>query len=130
MINECVDSYFTAWILHDSLAIKRLFTPEATYNIKPRKRVLKGQEEICAYWDRNKERQDNLTVEWTIIQLSKKRAKSDFTAIFFDNVDQQHQTITGTIKFLFNTKGQIVALSETYKKIIILLETNAPQNMP
>lgn len=125
MLNERVDRYFTAWLKHDSLSIKGLFTSEATYNIKPRKRVLKGQDEICAYWDRNKERQDNLVLEWIVIKSNRKQVKSDFVATFFDNIEQQHQCIRGTIQFIFNAKGQVVDLSETYEKIIISDKVNS-----
>ena len=123
MQDKRVDNYFKAWLSYDTMLLTQIFSPEATYDIKPRERVLIGQDEICRYWKRNKDRQKKLDVQWDVINSTQDQAISKFLANFIDIAEQQNQSILGVIHFLFNKNGQIIALSETYTKTVNSFES-------
>lgn len=108
--------YFRAWKDHDLSAISLLFSSNAKYKILPKRRVLQGLSSICNYWKRNQKRQKDFSVSWNVISSSKNYVQVKFGAEFYDNEEDQRQSVTGKIEFFLDNSNMVVILSEDYRK--------------
>jgi len=115
-----VNDYFRAWIKFDKQLVRKLFDENAKYVIKPSNKVLHGHPEIISYWERNKKRQRNLKIRWGIISYNNRKIIIRFKAIFFDLEDNESQLIKGIINLYIKGNGKIFMLSESYRKISLL----------
>lgn len=113
---ETVSKYFLAWQDHNLSLLRQIFDSNAQYTIVSKNLVFNGIEEICKYWQRNKERQQNLRVIWWILNVEESSVRCKFIATFYDNQEQQQQEISGLITYRLGREGIIISLSETYQK--------------
>ena len=111
-----IQDYFVAWQEHDLRLIGKIFCPDATYVIGPRKKVLNGVGEIIQYWSRNRKRQQNVKISWSTVKMLQQTAQVLFLAIFFDSEERENQVVEGTIRFDLTKTGMIRNLSESYIK--------------
>ena len=111
-----IASYFKAWKEYDVALISTIFAAEASYEIIPRNRILKGSGEICEYWKRNQKRQRDIFISWDILQEKEDLVSVSFRARFYDVEEKEQQQIVGDINFIFNN-NIIQHLSERYDKM-------------
>lgn len=109
-----VREYFNSWQTYDLKKLRRVFLSDAQYK-RSSKKTLVGIKSIESYWIRNRKRQENLTVQWSIIYAKNNHVKVNFQATFFDQNMQHHNTISGVINFKF-IDSKISLLYETYQK--------------
>ena len=113
-----VDEYFRTWEESDFSSLVVLFSPDATYEILPIGKTLKGHAEISEYWKRNKNRQKSLSLWWKTISFSSKHIEVIFIAEFDDCEELERQKIVGEIFFSIVGNATIKSLTETYRKYI------------
>jgi hypothetical protein len=116
---RAVDSYFRAWQTHSVSDLQGVFSEEAKYEIIPIDKTLVRLKEIREYWSRNRERQRDLSVEWSIESLSGRLALSSFVAKFYDIEECESQIISGRIVFVLSRDWKIAYLSEIYDKEVL-----------
>ena len=113
-----IEEYFRIWKTYDLLGIIQLFDDNARYEINSIQKILNGIDEICEYWKRNAQRQEELELFWDILSMEKSYVKVYFIANFYDNEEKEYQKIKGNIKFHLNDhNNKIILLSEFYRKI-------------
>lgn len=110
--------YFTAWRNYDMELLKFIFTPDAKYIIRNKKRVYNGIQDITAYWSRNKRRQQALNVHWHIVKSGMHFEIVEFTAFFQDVEKWEMVKVNGQIIFEYNAKNKITVLTEAYRKSV------------
>lgn len=111
-----ITKYFESWRNYDINLLQEIFDPSAKYCIKNKKRVYNGIEEIVAYWNRNKDRQRNLSLMWNILKCEKMYGCVSFHAVFFDIEEKNTNIIDGIIRIHVSENNRIVVLSEEYSK--------------
>ena len=123
---KIVNNYFRAWQNYDITLIKRIFDYNATYRIiKHIPKTYLGIDSVIDYWERNKNRQAAIRINYRIKSISGSIVYVVFKAYFFDVEERQDQLVSGFIEFKIR-KNQIVSLKENYKKQILSIcqETN------
>lgn len=111
------DKYFTSWRTHNWSMLERITEPEISYEIRS-KRTLQGHRELEEYWQRNAERQDQLTVNRHFLGAGPNWSSYCFHSRFYNTVKQEIQTVFGHIVFSFSDDGKISRLVETYTKFV------------
>lgn len=110
-----VAKYFIAWKEYDMDLLRDIFFSTAKYVIRG-KRTYYGIEEIVQYWERNKKRQKDIQLYWKILNTSFHCEIVEFGAYFWDLEEEVYTKINGQIIFKYNSKNQIIKLTEAYKK--------------
>ena len=121
--------YFTAWQNYDIELLRYIFTPDAKYVIRNRKRVYYGIEDIIEYWLRNKNRQRDLRVHWHIVKSSARTEVTEFVAFFQDIEKWEVAKVHGQIIFEYNAQNKIALLTEAYRKSVRVM-TGSKQDTP
>lgn len=112
-----IADYFRAWQTHDLGAIRSLFTPNATYEIRSPKgiRTLRGLEAFVDYWRKNA--RDQRGVKWVVkpSTVNQSEACLDFPwSATFERIDNNLQyALTGRMR-LYLAGRRIESLSEQY----------------
>jgi len=107
-----IDKYFDAWERQDAALLDEVFSNDASYIISQKCRNIKGIDQIKAYWERNSNRQRNLSIirkSITFLDYS----LSYFEAHFLD-VFEGIQCVRGLI--LTISSDNIHTLIEVYCK--------------
>lgn len=125
---EVIKNYFLAWETYDDDLLKEIFESKATYHVRPRKKIYTGIDEIIGYWDRNKKRQKNINIFWSVKESSFVSTIVYFHTKFFDVETKKVTHINGTIIFKFNSNNKITLLSEGYKKRLMEPIKEYPNN--
>lgn len=110
-----VEKYFIAWKNYDIDLLRNIFSSSAKYIIRG-KRTYYGIDEIIKYWERNEKRQKKIQLYWKILKSSSRCEIVEFGAYFWDLEDKVYTKINGQIIFKYNSKNQIISLTEAYKK--------------
>lgn len=119
-LNDLVEGYFQAWEHYDISHLRRIFAPEASYEIRNKHQTFHGIEQIAAYWLRNQRRQQNLILIWDVVDIRGDWIQAWFQANFYDSEERSQQTVTGNIEFIVDRwSRKITQLSETYVKEIV-----------
>lgn len=116
--DNVIRQYFEAWRTHDIELLREVFDPSCLYVIN-NKRILRGIEEIQAYWLHNASRQRNVHSTFEFLDRSTSNATFQWHAEF-DRIDTNDHRILegqmytefrdGIISFLFETYSQQVSL--------------------
>ena len=112
-MSSTIEKYLRAWKSHDTSLVRELFDVSAVYDIAG-KEPLRGIEEICRNWERNKRRQYNLKI-FPPLKLSDTQNTCSFVfcARFTDLEEKERQTAYGRIE-LQHRDGKILTLTESY----------------
>jgi ketosteroid isomerase-like protein len=110
---RALEDYFDAWLRHDVNLVQRTFAEDATYEIRPRNRVLSGRQAIGDYWRRNAGRQSRLTLQWTTLDSRPDYARARFSARFHDLETNSPVAVAGEMQ-IWVRGGRIERLSEDY----------------
>ncbi|MEP3784486.1 AAA family ATPase [Ascidiaceihabitans sp.] len=97
--------------------LESITDPEISYEIRS-KRTLHGHGELEEYWQRNAERQDQLTVNCHFLGAGPNWSSYCFHSRFYNAIKQEIQTVFGHIVFSFSDEGKICRLVETYTKFV------------
>ena len=115
-LNNIVTKYFDAWLRYDTCLLKEIFDPSANYIIRNKQYTFSGINKITNYWLRNKGRQRNLSLIWSIVRFEEKHCAVVFQAKFYDIEEDDMNVINGVIDFFMTNTNQIGVLSEEYSK--------------
>ena len=110
--------YFTAWQNYDMKLLKFIFSPDAKYIIRNKKRIYTGIIDIAEYWTRNKKRQRDLTIHWRVLKSGIRFEIVDFTAFFKDIEKWETVKVNGQIIFKYSAMNKISVLTEAYRKSV------------
>ena len=116
--DDCITGYFLAWLSYDLELLRFVFAPDAKYIIENKDRVYEGHAEIEKYWIRNKNRQRDLSLSWTIEERTDEYVSVKFNAQFYDIEEAERNTIDGNGFFCFDKNNRITVFREEYIKII------------
>jgi len=115
--SEIVAAYFEAWRSRSTEQVQQIFSDNAEYLIKvDGKKSYLGIDEIKQYWRKNAERQQDLTLDYQIIESRAHDILIVFFANFTDVDERQRQLVNGAISMEISTfePKKICRLTEWY----------------
>ena len=115
---ELINKYFKAWINYDIVLLNEIFESSAKYIIINKKRVYEGIEEITSYWNRNKNRQRDLSLRWEVLECQASYGCVSFHATFFDVEEKTTNIIDGILRIHKSENNRIDVFSEEYRKTV------------
>jgi len=128
-----IDEYFCCWKDHSITCIRRIFSLEAEYVVRPRGKTFLGREQIESYWKRNSRRQKDLRLTWSSLDEDDQEGSAIFHCCFFDEEEKRFCQVLGCIVFGFESdtassgnSRRINKIDEDYIKIDRLPGNNAP----
>lgn len=111
------EKYFTSWRTHNWEMLESITDPKISYEIRS-KPTMNGHGDLQKYWERNAERQDQLTVQSHFLGAGPDWSSYCFHSRFYNTQKQQIQTVFGHIVFCFSNEGKISRLVESYTKFL------------
>jgi SnoaL-like domain len=111
---QLLKRYFAAWRSHDLEEVRRIFHPDATYEILGVK-TLHGRSEIEDYWRQNKACQDSVVLEFYESSYTHGQVTVNWDARF-RRLDKHATYRLSGIMRLAVSKGTILYLTEAYNK--------------
>jgi limonene-1,2-epoxide hydrolase len=111
---QVINEYGRVWREHHMDGLRKLFTPDATYTISPRRKLV-GIEQISTYWRENSKTQRNVKFEVVdIIRIANDCIRVMWRAEF-ERIDTNDvRCLEGMMILGVNEEGRIFNLEESY----------------